>query len=146
MIVEKTLEGEIIEHESGHFITDVEKDSPIHLCWNCKNGYATKCPKITDLQKGTIDSYNFIKSGYQLVEDGNIIKFIVSACDNFEVPEQKSQEELERAKIEAKKAMNELIMDFYDVDTVEDALRIRENRRARGVLEKKLNREKIKIL
>lgn len=142
MLIEKKSNGEIIKHSNDEFASEVERNNRTHLCWDCANGYPSKCPKIADLEKGTLEIYNFVKKGYQLIEDDYVYKFIVTDCENFEKPEQKSQDEQIFAKKEMKKAVNELIMTFYETNTVEEALEIRKKRRARGLIEKRMNREK----
>ena len=64
-----------------------------HLCWNnCTNGYADKCEKVYDERKKIISKYDFIKSGYQIIDEYNSIKsFVVTECDNYE---EKKQEKL----------------------------------------------------
>ena len=55
------------------------------LCWNCKNGFPSKCKKIHDVHKLTIDNYDFIDSGYQVFgKKGYMLFFTVSKCSNFE--------------------------------------------------------------
>ncbi len=55
------------------------------LCWDCKNGFPSKCKKICDIHKLRIENYDFIDSGYQVFDrDGYIFLFIVSKCSNFE--------------------------------------------------------------
>lgn len=56
-----------------------------HLCWGCKNGYPSKCPKIFDRENTTIDKFKFIKDGYQIVDENGVVQtFVVSKCANFE--------------------------------------------------------------
>lgn len=56
-----------------------------HLCWmNCKNATPNKCSKILDLPKLTIDKYDFITDGYQILDNNDIVDtFVVTKCKNY---------------------------------------------------------------
>ena len=62
-----------------------------HLCWNdCANAFSTKCPKITDRYKKTIENYGFITDGYQIYnEEGELTCFCVTGCNNYKKEKRK---------------------------------------------------------
>jgi len=112
------------------------KDSS-HLCWNCQNGYPSKCEKIAALKKDNIASYDFIESGHQIIRDGRLEKFIVSSCHNYELS---NHEPCSAAELS--KAMDSLLTYFYNTETAEEALRTRQARRKQGHEIRLLKREK----
>lgn len=67
----------------------IKKEFQNHLCWNCQNGYPDKCVKVAMPEKGKIDKYPFINSGYQECMlnplTGRLVveTFVVTDCDNF---------------------------------------------------------------
>ena len=141
MILEKNLDGEIIEHDNK-FIDKIETDDNTHLCWDCANGYPSKCQKIADLRKGTIDLYDFIKRGYQIIEDDEVTKFTVLLCENFKIVKKRSTDEQLAAITEMRKAMDNILTYYYDTETVEEALSERSIRRANGNYLRLLTRER----
>ena len=55
-----------------------------HLCWNnCLNATPNNCPKIKNERKRTINNYEFITDGYQIINDDKLIKFVVSKCKKY---------------------------------------------------------------
>lgn len=92
-----------------------------HLCWDsCANAYTNKCPKIRDVRKKTIDAYDFITDGSQIIDsEGEVETFIVSECNRYEKTQiiKKTQEELDRLQ----KIKEGLRMAYFDTLTVEDA-------------------------
>ena len=89
-----------------------------HLCWkDCSNAYVNKCPKVADIKKKDIGSYDFITDGAQIVEeDGTVDTFIVTGCDLHDVSTKKP---LKGA--EAKRAKDSLRMAYFETTTVEEA-------------------------
>lgn len=49
------------------------------LCWDCPSNICLYCPKI-EKDKYTIDKYSFITSGFQVYEDDDLKRFVVSDC------------------------------------------------------------------
>ena len=115
------------------------KKGDTHLCWDCKNGHPDKCSKIADLQKGSIESYEFIKDGFQLVQDGIVDKFIITRCQNFECCDNNKT----AMTPEFIDATNSLMLYYYDVESVEEAIETRESLRRRGYHVKKVRQHKV---
>lgn len=105
-----------------------------HLCWEgCKNAHPLQCKKITDRIKSRISEYEFITDGYQEIDKaGNIDKFIVSGCKNYEKESEKilTIEQKERAK----KAKEALMLHYFDAETIEEAWVIQHDLLVRGEL------------
>lgn len=53
-----------------------------HLCWqNCRKASIASCPKVADRRKKPINKYEFIKDGYQVIDENmHLNKFIVTNC------------------------------------------------------------------
>lgn len=89
-----------------------------HLCWSCSNGYPSKCEKIANIVKGTIDTYDFIKSGYQIIRDNDIERFIVTSCLNYE----KAIDQPNCSGQEFREEVGKLFTNYYGTNTVDEAL------------------------
>ena len=89
-----------------------------HLCWNCSNGYPSKCAKVADRLKCNIDAYEFIKSGYQIVKDESVERFIVTSCLNFEKTDNKPN----LSGIEFYEEVGKLFTAYYGTETVREAV------------------------
>ena len=74
------------KEQIGEYLKEHKKD--IHLCWeNCRNAYCSKCEKIENLPKKTIDEYEFISDGFQLYNlssEDTMRIFVVAECSNYE--------------------------------------------------------------
>ncbi len=55
-----------------------------HLCWDCPANICLNCPKVEFKEKETIDNYPFI-GGFQVYEDGELERFIVSNCKKMRI-------------------------------------------------------------
>lgn len=56
----------------------------VHKCWkDCKNAYPSKCLKVFDLPKENIEKYDFVKYGFQVIENDEIERFVVINCKNY---------------------------------------------------------------
>lgn len=53
------------------------------LCFDCHNGYTSKCEKIRDIEKKSIEEYPFIISGFQVLKNDQLDRFIITKCRNF---------------------------------------------------------------
>lgn len=80
--------------------TNVEVNND-HLCFNCRNAYPSKCPKIFDCpEKQSITEYSFVDAGYELytvfeeikkVENKKVAvrelrklqRLVITGCKNF---------------------------------------------------------------
>lgn len=100
-----------------------------HSCFDCANAYPNKCPKINDTEKKSIEEYDFIKRGYQLIRTNlttevgpkdKLEAFIVSSCDNFERDQMKrvTGADMKRARA----ARESLYTYFYDTASYDEAL------------------------
>ena len=95
-----------------------------HLCWNnCSNGFANKCEKIYDHRKRIISDYDFIKSGYQIINEYNELKkFVVTECDNYK---EKKPEKMSLADYRNQKEQREkFIMSYYGANSMEEVKKI----------------------
>lgn len=108
-------------------ITDVPIRK-VHLCWQCGCASPLGCEKVADIIKGSIDKYPFISNGYQVFdEDGRLDEMVVTGCDNF-VPERSVYlSKFERAKIQ--QAKDNLSMLYFGVNSVEEARRLKKEKR-----------------
>ena len=116
--------GELrIETNSPELTKEIEKNikEDGHLCWeNCANACTNKCPKIADMPKKDLNSYDFINSGIQIIDEkGEIEKFIVSDCNKYQKVNPKKQTLKEKNKI--RQAREELRKAYFDTITIEDA-------------------------
>lgn len=140
-IIEKKFSGEIVANENVQ--TDVENEIlekyDEHLCWQCTNGYPSKCKKVANLKKCPIADYPFIIKGCQLVRAGYLEKFVVSDCDNFKKEISKTKEELAESNKRFRKARESIHIAYYDAETLEEA---RETAKAREARIKKRKRNK----
>ena len=101
-------------------ITKSIKDDE-HLCWeNCTNACAKKCSKIADMPKKDLNSYSFINSGIQIIDEkGEIENFIVSDCKKYQKATPKEYTPEEKARI--RQASRELRKAYFDTITLEEA-------------------------
>ena len=104
--------GEIIKepftpNPKTPYAYNYQQTKPKHLCFGCKNGYPSKCPKIFDrfimdnIEYNKIDTYNktyedyemnkiienypFIREGFQIINEKGITQsLIVSNCTLYE--------------------------------------------------------------
>ena len=97
-----------------------------HLCWDCLNGSPAKCKKVYDVRKKSINDYDFIINGYQIIDKDNCLEsFIVSKCNNF-VLEEKKELTIQK-KAELRQIRRELIMAYFGANDMEEAEEIRED-------------------
>ena len=111
LMITKT-DGNISETTDKKEIEKSIRQREAVLCWDCQNGYPSKCEKIADLQKGNIDLYDFIKSGFQVIKDDKMLYFIVTKCSNYKNVSNAPKIEKE----EWDKAKDALTMFAYDTD------------------------------
>lgn len=112
-------------------IDEVFDELQIHLCWEyCTNACITLCQKVNDLPKNNIGTYDFITDGYQTFDEkGNLDKFVVTGCTNYKKSQPKKipLEEIKRRK-------NNLIMMYFDAESVEEAYKEQERLILKGEL------------
>lgn len=95
------------------------------LCWDCSNGYVSKCSKIADVGFGSIEDYDFITEGTQVLQGNKVKSFSVTRCQNFELCDGKPK----LSKEEFKKAKESLMLYFYDTDDIDIARKRRSARK-----------------
>ena len=117
VMITKDKDGNVEEKDID--ITEIpETNSNAHLCWSCSNAYPSKCPKIADLTKFSIDEYDFITSGYQIMKDDILCRFIVLDCSNFSL----DAREPKYSGSEFRKELGVLFSAYYGTETVKEAL------------------------
>ena len=101
----------------------------IHLCWKCDCASPLQCSKVEDIVKKEIEEYPFITDGYQIfTEDGKLDEMVVTGCNNF-VPERKVYlSKFDRKRIQ--EARDQLSMFYFGVNSVEEARRLKKEKRA----------------
>lgn len=95
------------------------------LCWDCSNGYVSKCSKIRDLKKKNIEDYPFIVSGFQVIKNDEIERFIVTNCKRYKKATNKNQ----MTSKELRKAKAKLAALFYGTETLEEGLKLQEKKK-----------------
>lgn len=109
-----------------------------HLCFDCKNGCPSKCPKIADFEKKSIEEYPFILDGKQTFDkNGDIDRFIVYDCKNFEKVPYNAKKLTPEEKRHISELKTKMITCYFDVDTVREANDIQFSLYQKGLLELK---------
>mgnify|MGYP000037577245 FL=1 len=118
---------EIARAEEVRVPNDVARK--IHLCWKCDCASPLQCSKVEDIVKKEIEEYPFITDGYQIfTKDGKLDEMVVTGCDNF-VPERKVYlSKYDRKRIQ--EARDQLSMFYFGVNSVEEARRLKKEKRA----------------
>ena len=95
-------------------------------CGDCKNCYASECPKVFDESKDKdIRKYDFITDGFQIndVETGELDNLVVGNCAKFEkdYPRKKAStlEEIKHLN-HLKESIKILFFDAGDLDEADD--------------------------
>lgn len=117
------------------FTDEVKEDiKKIHLCANnCANCYADKCAKVEDVDFKSIEEYDFINSGVQVVDENKTVgRFIVSDCDNYKYTEKKQITKEDRRK--ARRLRESLRLYFFDVASIDESYKIQSDLINRGEL------------
>ena len=80
----KKENGEVEILRGAELINSLKKE-PTNPCSNCRNCYASMCPKVEDVRNKDIRKYDFITDGYQVYDENGVMdRFIVSKCNNYE--------------------------------------------------------------
>lgn len=104
-----------------------------HLCFNCQNANPNCCAKVKNRIKLKIEDYPFIKKGYQEInEKGEINRFVVSQCDNYE-EDKKRNTSIERTK-KLKDLKKSLKILYFDGESYEESNKIQYDLFIRGNL------------
>lgn len=109
------------------------KDS-MHLCWNnCANADACNCKKVRDIVKKEIGEYDFVKDGYQYIdENGKVDTFVITSCDNYVEAKPKYSTQLEKARV--KELKDALMMAYFGTETIDEAYVLQHDLESRGQL------------
>ena len=106
-----------------------------HLCWmNCKNATPNNCEKIKDKYKKNINQYDFITNGYQVISDEGVETFVVTKCKNYE--EEKKKELTVRETRRIKHLKDNIMMEYFGVDSVKEANAIQKHMINTGQIKK----------
>lgn len=121
----------VIEYDPTLFEEESKKKA-VHLCWeHCTNACVGQCQKITDYRKKTIDKYDFISDGMQIMDDdGKIDRFLVTGCNNYKKAEQKVQTAEQKRRL--KNLRDGLKMAYFDALTLQEANQVQTDLIARG--------------
>ena len=113
--------GKVLESTDAKLIRETISSSKCTKCWDCANGYPSKCAKIADIEKENIaEAYPFVKRGFQLLdENGDDSIITVTACANYCPADSKKQ----MSTTERNKIMDGILMEWYGTDDVNDARR-----------------------
>jgi hypothetical protein len=117
----------IIKKKDGLIIIDEATKENIcslgncsHLCVDCANGCPNKCVKVEDYEKKTIDKYDFVTDGYQIVDDdGQVEKFIITRCENFikDIQYKPTKEQLDNYR----KLRDKMKTAYFEADSIDEA-------------------------
>lgn len=113
-------DGIVQESTDTELIREVISNSEGTKCWDCSNGFPSKCSKIAALRKESIESYDFIKKGFQVVrENGDIPVFAVLDCANYHMVKPKPL----MSSTERRKLMDGILLEFYGTNDLDAAKR-----------------------
>ena len=124
-IVLKKKEGKVETMNLTKSITkELNNSDTIHLCWGtcretfCKHASTSECIKIADRCKKTIDQYEDITDGFQVLDgNSNVLQFVVTGCRKYEPSGEKKLTFEEKEKIRsAKRSLRTLYFEATDVD------------------------------
>lgn len=105
-----------------------------HLCVDCQNCIPSKCVKVNNRIKKTLDDYDFITDGLQNFEDdGKVYGFLVTGCKNFKKDEQKQLTKEEKRR--AKKIRRSLRLDYFESGSLNEAILTQAELQEKGLLE-----------
>lgn len=117
-IIKKENDKVKIEKATEEEILKIREAST--LCFDCEN--LSNCEKVDDKIKKTIDKYDFISDGAQVIDkDGNMESFLVSNCKDFV---REAYKDNSGPKVIEKR--RNLKMNFFGVETIEEANRLAE--------------------
>ena len=103
------------------------RESEDHLCWTCSN--YENCDKVKDEHKKTIDKYDFITDGVQLIdESGNVDTFFVEGCNTY-IRDKANV----RPGIEGIQKRQKLMNHYFGTEDVKDARKIMEEIEKRDI-------------
>lgn len=106
-----------------------------HLCFDCQNAHPYQCEKITQRFYDTINRYDYITDGYQIIDNKDRIQiFVVTKCKNFKMDEPKKLTSSDLARI--RKLKDSMFLSYYDAETVKEAEDAKES------IERRLNPKK----
>ncbi len=119
--IKVSAEGKtIIKKENGVVVPEEATEEKLQeirksdtLCFDCSN--LENCKKVADQEKKSIDKYDFISDGSQVIdEEGNIENFVITNCRDFVKEEKKTG--INRSKI-----VTDFVTGYFNVDTLGEA-------------------------
>lgn len=111
-----------------------------HLCADCQNCIPSKCVKVNNRIKKTLDKYDFITDGLQNFEDdGKVGGFLVTGCKDFKKDKQKSL--TKEAKAKMNKTRRSLRLEYFGSNSLDEALLEQDRLEKAGFIEINGNRE-----
>lgn len=134
-IILKKVNGTfLISDITPELVEEIKNSSDKHLCWlDCKNASPLTCPKVEDIKKKSINMYDFIKDGAQIInEKGKLTDFLVYSCTNYEKSENKEPTTKQKQRLRKLKAA--LRMVEFNADSVEEAYVIQNDLLKRGAI------------
>ena len=116
---------------TAELLKAIEEGKKCHLCWTtCGKAYANQCPKIADEFKKSIDSYDFITDGIQVIDEkGEVDTFIVEKCNSCE----KSKKPIITGR-KAKELRDALRTAYFGTATTDEAFVLQDELVKRGLL------------
>ena len=114
-------EGAVESKEFGKLL----RTSVKHLCGDCANCNPALCQKVEDIEKDSIDKYDFISEGIQAYDnDGVMQHFFVSKCKKKKKDKErvrpKTKEELQRLRM----LKESIKINYFGAENIEEADRI----------------------
>lgn len=105
----------------------------VHLCWeNCKNATVTNCPRIRDGFRAQIANYPFITDGFQIKKNDKTKKFVITQCSKYEFAPNPT---FNAEKIaELRNLQTQMMTNYFDTETLAEAVQLQENLMTRGQL------------
>lgn len=111
----------------------VYAEKSIHLCWeNCKNATVTNCPRMRDGMYAEIAKYPFITDGFQIKKKNKTEKLVITKCTKYEFAPNPT---FDRKSIaELRNLQTQMMINYFDTETLAEAVQLQENLMTRGQL------------
>ena len=119
-VILKKENGIVSQVEERPKFVDEEGALLPHLCGeDCKNASPLTCSKFAHRVMREIGEYDQVVDGYQIIKNGEVVKFRVTSCKDYveAVPTDHSYSK-------RRELMNSIYTNYYDAETVEEALEI----------------------
>ena len=120
-IVLKKVNGEMTIKEMTPALQEKINNDKGHLCGDkCAIKIFFGCPKVKDEHKKTIDKYDFITDGIQVIKNNEIDEFIVQKCTRFEEAPKKAKLTAEE-KAHIRNQKRSMKTAYFDTSSIEKA-------------------------